>query len=144
MARICVSVVVEAGADAVWGDLSDIASHVEWMADAVAIEFTTMRRHGVGTAFDCLTKVGPIRLTDKMVCTEWVPGEVMGIRHVGLVTGIGRLSLSPHGQTRTLLTWEEILSFPLMLGGPIGAFVGGRLILRRIWAKNLRTFARRF
>ena len=34
---------------------------------------------GVGTAFDCDTKVGPLRLTDKMTITRWDPAEAMGV-----------------------------------------------------------------
>src|SRR3546814_14870314 len=69
--------------DAVWRDLEDLATHSEWMADAVAIRFLTDQRSGVGTTFECDTKVGPIRLTDVMEITEWRPGKAMGVRHTG-------------------------------------------------------------
>ena len=41
---------------------------------------------GVGTTFDCDTKIGPFRLTDRMEITEWVPNAAMGVSHVGTVT----------------------------------------------------------
>ena len=126
-----------------WDDVRHIASHVEWMEDAVAIRFTSRRRDGVGTAFDCDTRVGPFRLTDRMVVTTWEPRREMGIRHVGIVTGTGRFTLRRVGRNRTRFTWEERLVFPWWLGGPVGALAGG-IVLRLVWRRNLRNLAARF
>ena len=63
------------------------------MADAESIEFVTNQHRGVGTAFLCVTKVGPIRLTDKMRITKWEPQRAMGVEHVGIVTGTGVFTL---------------------------------------------------
>jgi hypothetical protein len=133
-----VSRVIPVRSGAVWDRLRDIGSHVEWMADAEAIRFTGERRAGVGTTFDCDTKVGPVRLVDRMEVTEWQPGRAMGVRHRGVVTGTGRFTIRPLRLRRaTRLTWEEELRFPWWLGGPVGA-LGGRLVLRALWRGNLR------
>lgn len=121
----------------VWSVVEHVADHVEWMHDAVAIRFTSPTRAGVGTTFDCDTKVGPIRLTDKMEITEWTPDHAMGVRHVGLVTGSGVFTLEPAGDGHTEFTWTERLQFPWWMGGPVGALVGGQ-VLRLIWKRNLR------
>jgi hypothetical protein len=142
VAAIRVAVVIDAPAERVWDDVRTIASHVDWMEDAVAIRFVSDQREGVGTAFDCETKVGPLRLTDRMVVTEWAPGARIGIRHEGAVTGTGRFTLSPAGDA-TSFAWEEELTFPWWLGGPIGAAVGSR-VLRLVWRRNLRNLRRRF
>lgn len=142
--RIKVSTVIDASPATVWADLRTIASHVEWMDDAVAIRFTSDRREGVGTAFDCDTRVGPLRLTDRIVVTAWDPGRAMGIRHVGVVTGEGQFTLRRHGRRRTRFTWTERLTFPWWLGGPAGALVGGQVVLRRVWRHNLANLAARF
>jgi hypothetical protein len=126
----------------VWDDLSDISSHVEWMEDAVTITFAGDRRAGVGTSFDCVTKVGPLTLVDRMEITEWEPARRMGVRHAGVVTGEGRFTLAPAGVGRTTFTWEERLVFPWWLAGPVGA-VAGAPVLRLIWRRNLRNLARR-
>ena len=137
------STTIDAPRRRVWEDVKDIASHVQWMEDAVAIRFTSDRTSGVGTSFDCDTKVGPLRLTDKMEVTAWKPRRAMGIRHVGLVTGSGRFTLSRRGRgRRTRFTWEERLVFPWWMGGPVGAEVGG-LVLRLVWKRNLRNLKRR-
>jgi hypothetical protein len=111
------------------------------MADAVAIRFTSRRQHGAGTTFDCDTKIGPFRLTDRMEITEWRPRRVMGVRHVGLVTGTGRFTLRRRRGGRTRFRWDERLSFPWYLGGPVGAAVAAP-VLRRIWRRNLANLKR--
>ena len=142
MSTFRVETVLAAPPDDVWDDLRHIDRHVEWMHDAVAIRFTTEAREGVGTAFDCDTKVGPIRLTDRMEITAWEAGGAMGVRHVGLVTGEGMFTLSPvDGGTR--FVWEETLTFPWWMGGPVGAAVASP-VLRFVWRRNLRNLAARF
>ena len=126
-----------------WADLRHIASHVEWMEDAVAISFRTRRRTGVGTAFDCVTRIGPLTLIDLMEITEWRERRVMGVRHVGVVRGTGRFRLRPARGGRTRFSWEERLVFPWWLGGPLGGIVGAP-VLRHVWRKNLANLAARF
>jgi uncharacterized protein YndB with AHSA1/START domain len=143
VSRIRVRRVIERPPAAVWDRLADIADHVTWMADAAAIRFTTERRQGVGTAFECETRVGPLRTLDRMEVTEWSPGEAIGVRHRGVVTGAGRFTLrgSTDGR-RTELVWDEDLRLPWYLGGPLAAALA-RPVLRRLWAGNLRRFSER-
>ena len=106
------------------------------MEDAVDIRFISATRSGVGTTFDCDTRVGPLRLTDRMVVTEWDPPRAMGIRHTGVVTGVGRFVLAPSGRG-TAFAWEERLTFPAWVGGGLGGAAAAPL-LRRVWRRNLQ------
>ncbi len=110
------------------------------MEDAEAIRFTSPRRRGVGTTFDCDSRLGPIRLTDRMEVVEWREGRGMAIRHVGKVTGLGRFSLRrrPRG---TLFVWEEQLRFPWWMGGRLGAAIASPLF-RVIWTRNVGNLKR--
>jgi carbon monoxide dehydrogenase subunit G len=141
VAGIRVSIDIDAPVDRVWQVVEPVERHVDWMADAESIEFVTDQRRGVGTAFLCVTKVGPIRLTDKMRITQWEPRRAMGVEHVGIVTGTGVFTLEATSAATTRFVWEERLVFPWWLGGPLGAFVGGKLVLRAIWRGNLRRLA---
>ena len=140
MSGIEVSIIIDAPPTAVWASLQDIASHIDWMHDAEAIRFTSDATAGVGTTFDCDTKVGPLRLTDRMEITEWADAEAMGVRHVGVVTGTGRFTLRPVGTHHTEFTWNEHLTFPWWMAGPLGARVSSP-VLTRIWRRNLRALA---
>ena len=137
MPRIEVSTVIDAPPATVWANVEDVGTHVGWMADAEAITFTSDQRQGVGTTFDCLTKVGPLKLTDRMVITEWEDAATMGVRHEGLVTGEGRFTLRAVDDDRTEFAWAETLRFPWWMGGPVGGAVGAP-VLKRIWRGNLR------
>ena len=137
MGKIRVSTVINASPEQVWAEVRDIERHVDWMADADRITFQGNRRSGVGTTFDCITKVGPIRLTDRMEITDWREGRLMGVRHAGLVTGRGRFTLERARGGRTRFTWDERLRFPWWMGGPIGGFFGG-FVMRGIWRRNLK------
>ena len=137
MARLRVSTKLDATPDVVWADLADISSHVEWMRDAVAIRFTFDRQQGTGTSFDCDTKVGPFKLTDRMEITAWEPGAAMGVRHTGLVTGDGVIRLRKLRRGRTRLTWSERLVFPWWMGGPVGA-LAATPVLWLVWRGSMR------
>lgn len=140
MTHISVSVEIDASVDRVWQVVEPLERHVDWMHDAVAIRFQTEQTRGVGTRFLCDTKVGPIKLVDQMEITDWQPGRSMGVRHTGLVTGTGRFTLTPIDlDRRTRFTWAEELRFPWWLGGPVGAAVGGKLVMQPLWKRNLRT-----
>lgn len=141
MAGIKVSIDINASLERVWHVVEPVERHVDWMADAESIEFVSAQRRGVGTSFLCRTKVGPIRLTDKMTITRWEPQRAMGVEHVGLVTGVGEFTLHAITPTTTRFVWEEDLRFPWWLGGPIGALIGGKVVLRAIWRGNLRRLA---
>ncbi|MCU1361475.1 MAG: hypothetical protein JWN99_2764 [Ilumatobacteraceae bacterium] len=138
MAQISVSIEIDAPVERVWHVIEPVERHVDWMHDAVAIRFQGEQTRGVGTRFLCDTRVGPIKLVDHMEITEWEPGRSMGVRHTGLVTGSGRFTLTPIDlDRRTRFTWAEELLFPWWLGGPAGAFVGGKVVMQRIWKRNL-------
>lgn len=143
MSQIRVAIEIDAPPARVWEVVEPVERHVDWMHDAVAIRFTGDQTRGVGTEFLCDTKVGPIKLVDRMEITEWTPGEVMGVRHIGLVTGSGRFTLEPIDLgRRTRFVWQEELTFPWWLGGPLGAYIGGKVALRPIWKRNLRGLKR--
>jgi hypothetical protein len=121
---------------AVWRAVEDISTHPIWMRDAVEITFLTEQRRGVGAQFACLTKIGPLHNHDVLRVTEWESGVVMGIEHTGVVTGIGRFTLTPDG-SGTRFCWEEVLRFPWWMGGPIGERAA-KPVLGVVWRKNLR------
>ena len=133
--KVCTT--IAASADTVWNAVEQVESHVEWMLDAESITFRSAQHAGVGAAFDCVTRVGPLRTTDRFVITVWEPGAAMGIEHRGAVTGRGEFRLRPDPDaTATEFCWEERLVFPWWLGSRIGEQFG-RPVLRRIWAGNL-------
>ena len=136
MPRVHVSVVIDAQPAVVWAAVEDIASHVDWMLDARAIRFTSPQRAGVGTTFDCATKVGPFRLTDRMEIVRWEPRRAMYVRHSGLITGTGGFTLERARRARTRFVWDEPLRFPWYFGGPIGA-LAAKPVLTAIWKRSL-------
>jgi Polyketide cyclase / dehydrase and lipid transport len=139
--RVRVGKTIDARPAGVWSVLEPIEQHADWMTDAESIAFTTEQRRGVGTAFDCVTRIGPFTVTDHMVVTEWEPERALGIEHHGLFTGSGRFTLRALPLERTRFTWTEEIRFPWRCGGPFGAFAA-KPILRRVWAANLDRLAR--
>ena len=134
--RIRVGITIAAPPVEVWNAVEAVERHVEWMADAETIRFTTAQTRGIGAAFDCVTRVGPFRTTDRMEIVEWDEPHTMGIEHRGAVTGRGRFTLYPSaGGTR--FTWSERLTFPWWMGGPVGTLLASP-VLRAIWRRNLR------
>lgn len=143
MARVKVSTIINAPPAQVWDDVQDLSSHIEWMDDALRIEFTSPQHRGVGAAFACDTALGPFHVTDRIEVTEWQEGRRIGIRHRGVVKGTGCFTLKKATRGRTRFTWEERLTFPWWLGGGLASLVGSRA-LKRVWRKNLANLRARF
>ena len=91
--HICTT--IAASPEEVWRAVERIETHTEWMLDAESITFRNEQHSGVGAAFDCVTRVGPLHTTDHFVVTRWEPGCAMGIEHRGAVTGTGEFRLRP-------------------------------------------------
>lgn len=120
----------------VWNYLSDISSHVDWMHDAVAIEFSSEQRAGVGTSFVCSTAIGPLKTQDVMTITEWIPDQKMGVSHLGLVSGSGYFEITEFCDG-SKFSWVETLSFPWFFAGRFGEIVA-KPILNWMWKRNLK------
>ena len=138
MSRIYVSVVIDAAPHEVWAIVEPLERHVDWMSDAEAIRFETPQRRGVGTRLAVDTRIGPLRTTDRLYVTEWIDGAVIGVDHVGHVTGRGRFTLDPSVDGGTLFAWEEDLDFPWFLGGSLGEIIISAAVLKPTWRRNLQ------
>jgi Polyketide cyclase / dehydrase and lipid transport len=134
---IYVSVVIDAVPAAVWSVVEQLERHVDWMADAAAIRFDTDQRRGVGTRLVVDTHVGPFRVTDRLVVVDWIEGAVIGVHHIGRVTGDGQFTLDPSVDGGTLFAWAEDIRFPWWLGGRAGEVIGA-VVLKRVWRRNLQ------
>jgi len=135
MTRIVTSAVIAATPAAVWQIASDFAVQPDWMHDAHTIRFVSAQTSGVGVVMDCVTGIGPIRLSDRVEVTQWVEGRTIAIRHRGLVSGTGRFTIEPD-QAGTRFTWSEDLRFPWRLGGPV-AGAAARPVLAAIWRRDV-------
>jgi uncharacterized protein YndB with AHSA1/START domain len=135
--RIRLATTIDAPRAVVWDAVESIEDHVDWMMDAERIEFVSRARRGVGTEFDCFTRVGPFRMRDRMTVTEWDAGHALAIEHRGLVTGTGRFVLRSKRGGRTRFTWTERLRFPWWMGGPVGERLA-KPVFKRVWRGNLR------
>jgi hypothetical protein len=127
---------IAAPTETVWAAIEHLETHVEWMADAVRIVPLGARHGGVGAAFSCETRLGPLRTRDRLVVTDWVPGRLLGVAHTGAVRGEGAFGLRALGDG-TEFCWDETLVFPWWMGGAVGERLAGPL-LRRVWRGNLR------
>jgi len=136
MSHIAVSTHIAASRDQVWEEVANLENHIEWIADAHAIEFLTEMHSGVGTRMEVETRFGSFRTTDVMEITAWDEGERMAATHQGRFTGQGAFTLEPEdGGTRC--SWTEEIRFPWFFGGPIGAWAA-RPIFSWVWRHNLR------
>ena len=111
MATIEISTHINVSPEVLWEELRHIDRHVNWMHDAASITFLSSTTEGIGTQFNCLTKVGPFKTTDVMTITQWEEARIMGVEHVGLVKGTGTFQIATQSEGSTI-TWKESLTFP--------------------------------
>jgi uncharacterized protein YndB with AHSA1/START domain len=134
------SVVVNAPLEETWAIVADIPLQLEWMAEMRDIRITTPGPTRVGTRGEATVRIGGISVTDPVEVTEFQPPNRYAIRHEGLFTGGGLITLeaSADGQTTTV-RWEETLIPPLL--PELGALAQAP-ILRAIFQGDLARLKR--
>jgi hypothetical protein len=137
---IDISVEIAAPLDEVWAVASDIPRQPEWMREMKSVRIVTPGPVREGTEAEATVRIFGIAVVDPVVVSEWAPPHRFGIRHVGLFTGGGRLTLregiaaAPGIPPTTQIRWREVLVPPLL--PHVGAIVQWP-ILRWIFQDDL-------
>lgn len=108
-------VVVDAPPDETWAVVSDIPLQPEWMHEIKEVHLTTPGPVGVGTRGEATVRIFGIGVTDPVEVTEFQPPTRFAIRHEGLFTGGGVITLEPGADgTTTIVRWDETLIPPAL------------------------------
>lgn len=133
-------VVVDAPREETWAVISDIALQPEWMNEMKEVRLTTPGPAHVGTRGEATVRIAGISVTDPVEVTGFEPPVRFAIRHEGLFTGGGLITLQAGaGGTTTIVRWEETLVPPLL--PDLGALVLAP-ILRSVFQADLRRLKR--
>jgi uncharacterized membrane protein len=132
--------VVDAPIDATWAVMSDIPRQPEWMRDMKRVAIKTPGPIGVGTRADATVRILGIAVRDPVEVTAFEPPVRFAIRHDGLFTGDGVITLEPGADgTTTIIRWTETLVPPLL--PELGA-IAQAPVLRAVFQEDLRRLKR--
>ena len=108
-------VVIDAPIERVWSVLADIEGQPRWMHDMKSVRLTTPPPVGVGTQGESTVRVFGVATTDPVTITEFEPPTRFALRHEGVVTGSGVMTLEPGADgTTTIVRWDERLVAPFL------------------------------
>lgn len=127
--------VVEAPIDATWAVVADIPRQTAWMREMKAVSIDTPGAVRVGTRATATVRILGIAVDDPVEITEIEPPTRYAIRHLGLFSGDGVITLEPGADgTTTIVRWRERLAPPVLPA--LGAAVQAP-ILRQIFQADL-------
>jgi uncharacterized protein YndB with AHSA1/START domain len=131
--------VVDADIRTTWRLLADIERQPEWMHELKSVRFLSPPPVGVGTRAVGRVRILGIGVEDPVEIVEFEPPHRFAIRHEGLFTGGGTITLEAGADgTTTIVRWDERLIPPLL---PHLAAVLGRPVFARIFQNDLNDFA---
>lgn len=108
-------VVVDAPLEETWAVVADIPLQPEWMHEMKEVRLTTPGPVGVGTRGEATVRIFGIGVTDPVEVTAFDPPTRFEIRHEGLFTGGGVITLEAGADgTTTVVRWRETLVPPLL------------------------------
>ncbi len=108
-------VVVDAPIAETWAVVADIPLQPEWMHEMKRIRLLTAGPVGAGTRGEATVRIFGISVTDPVEVVEFEPPTRFAIRHEGLFTGGGLITLEPGADgTTTIVRWAETLVPPLL------------------------------
>ena len=133
-------VVVDAPIEETWAVVADIPLQPEWMHEMKQVTITTPGPTGVGTRGEATVRIFGIGVTDPVEVTGFDPPVRFAIRHEGLFTGGGLITLEAGADgTTTVVRWEETLIPPIL--PELGALIQAP-ILQGIFQADLHRLKR--
>lgn len=128
-------VVIDAPIERTWAVVADIPRQPEWMHEMKSVRMETPEPTGVGSRGEATVRILGISVTDPVSVTEFDPPHRFAIRHEGLFTGGGVITLASVADgAATAVRWEEMLTPPLL--PELGALVQAP-ILRAVFQADL-------
>ena len=132
--------VIDAPIERTWAVVADIPLQPEWMREMKEVRLTTPGPTRVGTRGEATVRIFGIRVTDPVEVVELDPPTRFAIRHEGLFTGGGVITLeSGADATTTVVRWDETLVPPLL--PDLGALLAAP-VLREIFQDDLHRLKR--
>ena len=133
-------VVVDAPIEATWAVVADIPLQPAWMHEMKQVTMTTPGPARPGSRGEATVRIFGISVTDPVEVTEVEAPRRFAIRHEGLFTGGGVITLEPGADgTTTIVRWAETLIPPVL--PELGALVQAP-VLRSIFQADLHRLAR--
>jgi uncharacterized membrane protein len=132
--------VVDTPIDETWRVLADIGLQTAWMSEMTSVEVQTPGPTRVGTRAVARVRIMGLVVADPVEVTGFDPPNRYEIRHEGLFSGNGTITLEAGADgTTTIVRWTETLIPPLL--PELGAIVQAP-VLRAIFQADLHRFAR--
>jgi len=132
--------VVEAPIKTTWVVLADIPLQPEWMREMKEVRLLTPGPTGVGTRGEATVRIAGISVSDPVEVTAFEPPVRFAIRHEGLFTGAGVITLEAGADgTTTIVRWDETLVPPFL--PELGALLLAP-VLRSIFQADLHRLGR--
>lgn len=123
--------------DVVWELITDWEHQGDWMLEASDFVVISEQREGVGVEAEATISIGGIKTRDRVRVVGWEPRKRLAIEHLGWVSGMGEIHLTPLGTDRTHFFWREDLHPPLGMLGALG-MTGFKPLMRRIFERDVR------
>lgn len=123
--------------DVVWELITDWEHQDDWMLEASDFVVTSDHRAGTGVEANATIKIGGIKTRDTVRVVTWEPPRRLALEHLGWVTGLGAMTLTPVAGERTHLLWTEELWPPMGVVGAVGLTLF-RPLLHRAFRRDLR------
>lgn len=122
--RVSASRQLPVPAEQAWAALTDWETQGRWMpATRISAEGA-----GVGTRLRAATGLGPLRVVDTMVVTEWEPPRRCVVRHTGrILRGYGIFTVEPVDADSCRVAWVEEFTVPSIVDRRPLTVVPGRL-----------------
>lgn len=120
----------------VWELITDWEHQDDWMLEATDFAVVSAHREGIGVEAEATISIGGIQTRDRVRITQWEPRQVLGIEHLGWVSGHADMKLLPaNGSTR--FVWREHFKPPLGVIGALGMTLA-KPIMYRIFMRDVR------
>ncbi len=132
--------IVDASPEETWDVLADIPLQPEWMHEMKEVRMSTPGPARVGSRGEATVRIFGIGVTDPVEVTAFEPPTRFAIRHEGVFSGEGTITLEPGAaRTTTIVRWDETLVPPLL--PELGTLVLAP-ILRSIFQADLHRLKR--